>query len=514
MNKILSSVLISAIASTVTLSAATAVVGEDVPSADRLSKLYINPTATAANLNGSALLDGANLSSYEHNVSVDFATGMAKPVELVWNSFVNLTSGSKFTLRAVNADFALSQEAVLCTWDGTAQQKIGAMVSVGNTDGSTKMNNMSFRIDDDAAGTLTDAFKRDNNVTFIAGNTCASTTPLSLISTAAACTDISVEIPQAIDDSSQAFTDYTAPAIKVAKTKRLVSVACSVPVCTIDASQESKVFTTTPTATGINNAITPVAGSLRADTYCPECDQSTQASCTTVITVKNTSTDFNITELSVTPVFTNGGNPNMAFTVDANYDGSAVATVGAGVETNTSAALNTLATLKDLNITDGSDHNITITYTPAANSVIEEGSVTGELIFKSNSGQVLMTDREARNLDLAVFSTAGKTEFTVPYMNTSYKSMVKVTSLSNEVATISAVITDQDGVSTPSIDLGTIAPHATAFYFSTQGALKTGADATAGLKNAWSVVFTINAEATVVATMTGPDGGDRAISVF
>ena len=111
MNKILSSVLISAIASTVTLSAATAVVGEDVPTADRLSHLYINPAATT--YDASAVLDGENLGTYEHNVSVDFATGMAQPVQIVWQSFVNLTSGSKFTLRATGGDFALAREAVI-----------------------------------------------------------------------------------------------------------------------------------------------------------------------------------------------------------------------------------------------------------------------------------------------------------------------------------------------------------------------------------------------------------------
>ena len=47
-----------------------------------------------------------------------------------------------------------------------------------------------------------------------------------------------------------------------------------------------------------------------------------------------------------------------------------------------------------------------------------------------------------------------------------------------------------------------------------KGVLKDGADATAALKGAWSVVFSINAPVTAVATMVGPDGGDRAISVF
>ncbi|CAA6819799.1 MAG: Unknown protein [uncultured Sulfurovum sp.] len=503
MNKILSSVLIGTIISSISLSAATAVVGEDVPTADRLSKLYINPDYV--DYSGTAALGGENLNSYEHNVSVDFATGVPKEIELVWSSFVNLTSGSKFTLRANNATFALAQEAIICTNAAILDAglgKVGTMVSVGDTDGSTTMNNMSFRIDDNL---LAASLVRDSNVTFMAGSACATGTPLSIISSADACTAISVEIPQAIDDSSQAFTDYTAPAIQVAQTKRLVTVACDVPVCTIDTNEENKVFSDAVLATGINNPMVAAATDSRASEYCPGCEETATGPCTTTITVKNMSDEFNLTALTVTPVFANSANSDVAITLAAD---------GTHSDSNDTGVMGSAITINDINVSNaGGEHNITITYTPTGTSVITEGDVTGGLVFTASNGKVLSSDREAKGASLATFATGGETQFTVPYMNSSYKSMVKVTSLSDSEATISAIVTDQDGTVSPSIDLGTIAAGATGFYFSTQGALKDGADA-AGLKNAWSVVFSISAEATVVATMAGPDGGDRAISVF
>jgi len=487
MNKILSSVLISAIASTVTLSAATAVVGEDVPTADRLSKLYINPTTTK--YNKAATLDGENLSGYDYNTSVDLP-GLGQASEIVWKPFVNLTSGSKFTLRAVNSEFVLARDVSLCN----KGVKVGTMVSVGTTDGSTKMNDMSFRIDD---GIVDPDNLKDSNITFSTTTTCPSdeTTMLALIPTGGACSSYGVEIPQAIDDSSQAFTDYTAPAITIGNAKRLVKVACDTPVCTIDAAADNKSFTLVAASTGINNSKQEEIGSNNASTYCPECEENTVATCRTTISVKNDA-PFDITSLELTPSMAN----NAGMTVDVDFD----------VNSSTGGALNSLITLSDINITAGDEKNITITYNPLTNAVIEPGTVSSAITLKSGM-DALQLDR--RSNDLATFSVAGNTVFTVPYMNSTYKSMVKVTSLSDAEAKLSAVITDQDGLATGVVDLGTIAPKATKFLFSTSGALKDAADA-AGLKNAWSVVFTISAEATVVATMAGPDGGDRAISVF
>ena len=490
MNKILTGILISAVASTVTLSAAT-VTGEDVPTAERLSKLYI--TSDAANYN--VAHDLADIeSSYDYNVSIDLP-GVGQPVSLVWQPFVNLTKDSKFTLRAVNGDFVLAQDVVLCS----GNVKVGTMVSTGDTDGATVMNNMSFQIDDVSTAAAED-IARDNNLTFSASTGCDTATLLQLTSSEGACTNLSIEIPQAIDNSSQAFKDYTAPAIQVGKTQHLVKVACDTPVCTIDTTAGSKVFTDTPAAVGINLAKTQPVGSRIADELCPGCDETVTSTCVTTIHVENNAT-FDITSLEVTPTMA----VNAGMTVDVQADDNT---------TETDKPMNTLITLSDINITNNEAQDIIITYHPKENSVIEPGDVISPITLKSGTTALsLERDTNANNDKLATFATAGATVFTVPYMNTSYKSMVKITSLSDSVATLSAVITDQTGKSSPSIDLGTIAPKATKFLFSTSGALKDGADA-AGLKNAWSVVFTISAEATVVATMKGPDGGDRAISVF
>ena len=491
MNKILTGILISAVASTVTLSAAT-VTGEDVPTAERLSKLYI--TSDAANYN--VAHDLADIEgSYDYNVSIDLP-GVGQPVSLVWQPFVNLTKDSKFTLRAVNGDFVLAQDVVLCS----GGNKVGTMVSTGDVvPGGTTMNNMSFQIDD-ISGAAAEDIARDNNLTFSATTTCDTKALLQLTSSKGACTNLSIEIPQAIDNSSQAFKDYTAPAIQVGKTQHLVKVACDTPVCTIDTTAGSKVFTDTPARVGINLEKTQPVGSKDATKLCEGCDETVTSTCVTTIHVENNAT-FDITSLEVTPTMA----VNNGMTVDVVFDVN---------NTETDKAMNQLITLTDINITQDDAKDITITYHPKENSVIEAGDVTSAITLKSGTTALaLERDTNAHNDKLATFATAGATVFTVPYMNSHYKTLVKVTSLSDTDATLSAVITDQDGKSSPSIDLGTIAPNATKFLFSTFGPLKDGADA-AGLKNAWSVVFTISGEATVVATMEGPNGGDRAISVF
>jgi len=497
MNKILSSVLIGAIASSVSIYAATAVVGEDVPAADRLSSLFINEKAGTSYNTGK--LTTENKSSSDQNISIDLV-GVGKPVKLVWKPFVNLTTDSKFTLRVLNGDFILARDVVLCN-DGN---KVGTMVSVGNTDGKTIMNNMSFQMDADL--NASEAAK-DSNITFSAGRTCASDTLLQITSSKPACSTISVEIPQAIDNSSQAFTDYTSPAIKVGETKRLVTITCAVPICSIDVNAANKKFTTTAIPTGINRALTSeenLTSLLTASSFenCLECDEKAGgkagggSDCITYITIKNRSEEFNITSGTVTTKFTNGLNADMI--VDSNGSSARIGTL-LNLDINVTAATGGVANIKTFKVK----------YTTSG-AEIKEGDVTGDIKLMSGTN-TLTTSRDTAKL--ATFKHAGETKFTVPYMNTSYKSMVKITTLSDSDATLSAVITDQNGKSTGSIDLGHIAPKATMFLFSTSGPLKEAADA-AGLKNAWSVVFTTSAEATVVATMKSPDKGDRAIQVF
>ena len=494
MNKILTGILISAVASTVTLSAADAVVGQDVPTANRLSHLYIDETTATYNTN-KALTGGENKEAYDYNVSIDLP-GVGQAVQLVWQPYVNLTKDSKFTLRAVNGDFVLARDVVLCS-GGT---KVGTMVSTGDsTPGGNTMNNMSFQIDDVSALPAADVSK-DNNLTFSAAASCQAGKLLQITSSKGACTTLGIEIPQAIDNSSQAFKDYTAPAINIGKTQHLVKVACDTPVCTIDTTAGSKVFTDTPATVGINLRKTQPVGSRAANKLCEGCDETVTTTCVTTIHVENNAS-FDITSLDVTPTMAN----NAGMKVDVEFDTNT---------TETDKAMNQLITLSDINITKDDAKDITITYHPKENSVIEPGDVTSAITLKSGTTALsLERDTNAHNDKLATFTTAGATVFTVPYMNSVHKTLVKITSLAPADATLSAVITDQDGKSSPSVDLGTIAPNATKFLFSTFGPLKDAADA-AGLKNAWSVVFTFAGEATVVATMEGPNGGDRAISVF
>jgi len=506
MNKIFSKVAVATLMSAVVSSALYA----GTP-----SKLYVN--SVAANYND-ANTSGANASSIMggHNedgnaslpISIDIL-GQGTVSQLVFSPYVNLTSGSKFTLEATGAEFVLSREASLCN----GRTVIGKLVSVGpSTSTPTQtMNNMSFRIIDSADDVFKkNNFSKDGNYTFAAGNVCSTggvaTAPLSLTSNGDACQAVSVRIPTSIDDSSQAFEDYTTPAVVVGTTKRYVTISCTVPVCSIDINTNQKTFTTTSTPAGINQSKNNVTTNLAAATIsrdysCANCGKTT-SKCVTTIFVKNAAgSDFNVTKLSVTPTFDAGLNAGMTFVADGNRTGAKISgTFGTAVE------------FTDFNVSANSERNITLTYTPATDAVISEGTVAGKIVLGATKGSALNLSLTAKPKaeELATFKIAGSTVFTVPYMNSNNHGFVKITTDSANGAKLSATITDQNGKQT-SKDLADLIANGTVYLFSDSGPLKEMADA-AGLANAWTVDFTTTAAATVVSYMPTKDGERTVIA--
>jgi hypothetical protein len=468
MNKI-SKVVAIALLSTASLSAAT-------PS-------VLTYTTDTANYNKLSNNNLTNLtSSLDNNVSVDGAN-IGTKAYLVFKPKVNLTSGSKFHVLATNAAFIAADEVSLC--DGNTS--IGKMVSQGVI-GTGTMNKMRIRINDADDAFSNAHFAKDGNYTFSISNTCDAQEPLSLIGTGPACKTINVAIVEPIDDSSLPFDDYKTPTATFGQTKRLVSIACDVPVCNIDVNAESKLFTTAPQSAGINQTPGSSMGSLNANSYCPECAEAQVASCTTTITVKNTSPDFNVTSATFTPVFTD--NKNAGMTLDGN---GSTSTIGAKIV----SALTTGA--------GNQEQNISITYNPKKETAIAEGLVTGKIVLKSSNGKTLNTVRTEDTL--AKFQFAGSTKFIVPYMNSSYKTFVKITTMSASGAKLSATITDQNG-KTADVTLDDIGANGTVYLFSTKGPLFDAAKA-AGLANAWTVTFDTSAEASVVSYMTTATGERR-----
>ena len=473
MNKTISKVVAIALLSTAALSAAAPSVLTFVDN----SKNYNDD-------NGSVLTGTLN-SQLDNNVSVDGAN-VGTEAYLVFKPKVNLTSGSKFHLYATNAAFIAADEVSLC--DGNTS--IGKMVSQGII-GTGTMNKMRIRIND-ADDTFSNAhFAKDGNYTFSIGNTCAGQPPLSLVGTGSACQAITVAVVEPVDDSSLPFDDYKTPEATFGQTKRLVSIACDVPVCNIDVNADSKLFTTVQQSAGINQSPVSSMGSLNANTYCPECEEAQIASCTTTITVKNQSADFNVTSATFTPIFTDNKNAGMTLDID-----------GTSYNMGTQV-VKTLTTGEDNGAIP--EEIIEITYKPKQDTTIAEGFVSGKIVLKSNNGNTLNTERKEDTL--AQFQFAGSTKFIVPYMNSSYKTFVKITTMSASGAKLSAVITDQNGKSTD-VTLSDIGPKGTVYLFSTQGPLFDAAKA-AGLANAWTVTFDTSAEASVVSYMTTANGERR-----
>ena len=476
MNKRISKVVAIALLSTASLSAATP------------SVLTFSTTATNYNQFDDVNLTGPFSLKLDNNISVDGAN-IGTKAYLVFKPKVNLTSGSKFHLLATNAAFVAEEEVSLC--DGNTS--IGKMVSQGII-GTGTMNKIRIRIND-ADDTFSNAhFAKDGNYTFSIGNTCKQQKPLSIVGEGPACKTITVAVVEPVDDSGLPFTDYKTNEAIFGQTKRLVSIACDVPVCNIDVNAESKQFTTRPQPAGINQSPVASVGSPIANSYCPECDeaQAQITNCTTIITVKNTSADFNVTSASFTPVFTD--NKNAGMKVDGNGSSS---TIG------TKIVRNGLTIGKSVGAQE--EQSIIITYNPKKDTAIAEGLVTGKIILTSSNGKTLNTVRKEDTL--AKFQFAGSTKFIVPYMNSSYKTFVKITTMSASGAKLSATITDQNGKSTD-VTLADIKPKGTVYLFSNKGPLFDAAKA-AGLANAWTVTFDTSAEASVVSYMTTATGERR-----
>jgi len=509
MNKVFSKVAVATLMSAVV---ATAV------QAGTPSKLFINHGASYNDSNTTTASTGAGDTAGPiggHNIdgnasqaiSIDIA-GQGTIVPLVFTPFVNLTSGSKFTLEAVNAEFVLAREASLCS----GRTVVGKLVSVGPSTATPTetMNNMSFRIVDSTdAAFKTAHFAKDGNYTFAAANNCydaAGQPGLSITSTGDACQAVSVQIPTAIDDSSQSFEDYTTPAIVVGETKRFVSISCDVPVCSIDINDDMKSFTTTATPSGINadtraSASTDLSAIRNSRDYaCTDCGDSATTCITTIFVRNEAGADFNVTKLSFTPTFTDNGNAGMTYVIDGNTSGSLNGTFG------------TLMTLTDFNLSANTEKNITVTYTPTVGSVIAEGSVDATIVLGATKGATkdLALTVSPKFNSIATFTVAGQTAFTVPYMNSNNHGFVKITTLSDKGAKLSVTITDQNGKQATK-DLADLTANGTVYLFSDSGDLKDAADA-AGLANAWTVDFSTTAAATVVSYMPTGDGERTVIA--
>jgi len=373
------------------------------------------------------------------------------------------------------------------------------------------MSDPKFQFKNDANETL---IENQSHIFFRTDNTCEFAP--KIVGLGATCLPVTAQVIDGVTTQSTAFADYDTEPRALGETKKMITIACSTPICLIDATEDLKKFTNTVKTSGINGNIATAVNTsgqtnrtndtgLIAD--CPTCGEVTD--CVTYIQIANASAtaiqgikfaldfydDKNVKnnaalKLKSTLIELDG---NM--TTDYVIDGSTVALTGL-----------------DLNSTDGTTI-IKVTYSPTETDVLAVGTVQARIFD-------LDTNTTTPGIDViydetkmfASFEVSGLTKFTVPYMNTSAKTFVKITTKSSDApAQLSAVITDQNG-KTVEVTLDDIAPNATVYLFSTFGPLFDAAKA-AGLSNAWTVDFTTSAAAVVDSYMTTPNG-ERRVEVY
>jgi hypothetical protein len=477
-------------------------------------------------VNAASLLvtDGNTTSDhYKEDQSSTFAvdlTAASSEANLTFIPNINGSAGSGFTLKFENGGYLESQASIFLCANGEANNSKVADTVVGNMfsrgQSGTIIDNVmtapQFQFKNDVNESL---IQNGSHIVFRTNDQCTEIP--KIIGINGSCQTVTAQIVDGVTTQGTAYPDYDTDKRILGKTKKVIKVACSVPVCKIDATADMKKFTTNVVPAGINKIVDATsdlnivdnADNMGLISECPGCDQ-VALKCTTKIQIANEDgipiqamkfalnfynqdgqVDNAALKLSSTVIELDGNK-----TVDYKIDGSTVE----------------LSNL-DLNSSDGNT-TITVTYEPDETNVIPSGLVKGRIFDldtnTSKSGIDVNFD-EVKNF--ALFKVAGLTKFVVPYMNTDYKTFVKITSLSDTSSTkLSAVITDQDGKSTD-VTLNDIPAKGTVYLFSTFGQLYDQAQA-AGLKNAWTVEFTATTAVTVDAYMKSPNGGDRRIEAF
>jgi hypothetical protein len=459
--------------------------------------------------------------STQNDFAIDIKGSVVTDINLTFVPNINATPGSGFTLKFENGGYVEVPSIFLCV-DSDANKSNGAsgLTVVGNmfskgtvVDGI--MTAPRFQFKNDANETL---IQNQSYVLFRTDSACSKEP--EILGLNGACQTVTAQVVDGITTQSTAFPDYDTNKRKLGTTKRMIRISCETPVCKIDASKDMKQFTTNPVVAGINGGVVGVSdvGINATLTDCPECDQT--SACLTTIEIENNST-VALQQMKFALNFMNkkGENAN----TNLKLKDVKITVVKSGVDQNKTVGYTidgstvTLTGLDAIVATGGQSGvtndnsaptHIAIEYTPTGTDAIIEGKVSGRIYdLDTNISKAGIDVIYDKTQDFASFEVAGLTVFTVPYMNTNYKTFVKITTKSETPAKLSAVITDQDG-KTADVALADIDAKGTVYLFSNKGPLFDAAKA-AGLKNAWTVDFTTSAAAVVDAYMTTATGERR-----
>jgi hypothetical protein len=473
----------------------------------------------------SALVTDGNTTSewYKDHNNKQFSIDIAEASEMANLTFIpniNAAPGSGFTLKFENGGYHYDQPSIFLCADkeGNASKESSNMIVVGNmfsrgqsgTIIGKAMTAPQFQFKNDANESL---IKNGSHIYFRTDEDCSEEKIPKIIGVGSSCQTVTAQIINGVTTQGTAYPDYDTDMRILGKTVKSIKIACYAPVCYIDATQDLKKFTNQPKAAGINrytDDVVPsgIIGNEATVATCAECDDAEK--CITIIDINNSSTGTPIESLKFSANF---------YDVDGKISNDSLKLKSVEImvdDTNKTAADYTIdgsdITLKSLSISGSS--TIRLTLVPNEVDAIPRGKIKAR-IFDLDTNQSNSTIDVAYDevKDLVRLEVAGETIFTVPYMNTNYKTFVQITTKSEDSpAKLSAVITDDKGKKVD-VPLDDIPANGTVFLFSTFGPLYDAAQE-AGLSNAWSVEFTTSAAAIVTSYMKSPNGGDRRVEAF
>jgi len=469
MNKFLSKFVATAVLSAVTITAANAA----------------NEAVWSGTTNG-ATAQGGELVGADVNVTVELHADM--------------NPGTTFDFHVVDGSIENSGSYLLCN----GAEKVGKYVNLVAQNAAGRATTIGLEFSTDVNTSLTQAGAVLNLIDSTDANCSAAGNNLNILPDANKC--VSVFSDNGLNNNgSRVVSEINSAKAHVLDYRADVEVACSTPTCMI--SNSGLDFTTTSVAVGVNKRVVSTvsldrnASSFGCYTVGCATVAATYSPCTTVVSIRNR-TDSNISgvELSLT-----GAIPAGMIATFNDFDGNT---------TDQNVTLNGAAiALPGLSILKNQEANLTITFTPDGASQIVETSV---------GASIKLTDVNVTNMVNAVLPTNGvanfakgvTTDFTVTYMNPSFKSFAMITSAAG--STLSATITDTTGA-TAEATFADIDAGKTVFVWADKAGhatspLQVAADA-AGLNNAWTVEFHVNSAVDVAAYMEA-NGGQRTLTVL
>ena len=443
----------------------------------------------------SAIIQGGELVGADVNLSVTLNADM--------------NPGTTFDVVIIDGSISNSGTFFLCNENAV----VGKYVNTVATNPAGRVTTVGLEFSTDANTTLTQAGAILHLVdgTNAGGDCNVSVNTINIIPDQGKCVAVRSENGRNNNDTRDIGEINSPISLHVVQYRADVMVSCQVPTCTIHS--DGLQFTAASTASGVNRrtVLTQTADrNASANGDYSDCysttgcvPTATYAPCTTIISIQNNMTDSNITGFTLNTAFSATLPSDMVITYNSPSGNDKNITVGSAL------------VLDDLNISSGEEENISISFVPNGAGTIVEGLMSANLSNLVDANRT--TEVAGAVIDtkgIANFGGGVTTDFTVTYMNPSFKSFAMITSATG--CKLTATITDSKG-KTANAPFSDIAAGNTVFVWADKAGhatspLQVAADA-AGLNNAWTVTFHVTAAVDVAAYMEA-NGGQRTLTVL